>query len=57
MTDAERKAKYKYRAKGKRLTIDFYQTELDLYEHIEKQPQKATYIKDLIRSDMKKDKA
>lgn len=57
MTDAERKAKYKYRAKGKRLTIDFYQTELDLYEHIEKQPQKATYIKDLIRADMKKDKA
>jgi hypothetical protein len=54
MTEAEKKAKKKYLAKGKRLTIDFYPSEAELIEHIEKQPQKQTYIKNLIREDMKK---
>jgi hypothetical protein len=53
MTEAQRKAKNKYRAKGKRLTIEFYPTESDLIEQIEKQPQKQTYIKNLIRADIK----
>lgn len=56
MTEAEKKAKKNYRSKGKRLTIDFYPTEADLIEQIEKQPQKQTYIKDLIRDDIKKEK-
>lgn len=57
MTEAEKKAKKKYRDKGKRMTIDFYPSEIALIEHIEKQPKKQTYIKDLIRADMtKKDK-
>lgn len=54
MTESNRTAKNKYRAKGKRITLDFYPTELDLFEHIEKQPKKQTYIKNLIREDMKK---
>lgn len=54
MTEAEKKAKKKYRDKGKRLTIDFYPSEADLIEQIEKQPQKQTYIKNLIRKDMEK---
>jgi hypothetical protein len=29
---------------------------MDLLEHLEKQPAKATYIKNLIREDMKKSK-
>lgn len=54
MTEAEKKAKKKYRDKGKRMTIDFYPSEADLIEQIEKQPQKQTYIKNLIRQDIKK---
>lgn len=52
MTEAQQKAKRKYLAKGKRMTIDFYPTEADLIAHIEEQPKKQTYIKDLIRADM-----
>ena len=52
MTKAQQKAKRKYLAKGKRMTIDFYPTEADLIAHVEKQPKKQTYIKDLIRKDM-----
>ncbi len=54
MTEAEKKAKKKYLAKGKRMTIDFYPSEADLIEHIEKQEKKQTYIKNLIREDMKR---
>lgn len=52
MTEAQQKAKRKYLAKGKRMTIDFYPTEADLFEHVEKQPRKQSYIKNLIRKDM-----
>lgn len=56
MTEAQKRAKAKYRAKGKRLTVDFYPTEIDLINHVEKKPQKQTYIKQLIRDDMEKTK-
>lgn len=52
MTEAQKRAKAKYQSKVKRLTIDFYPPEADLLEHIEKQPKKQTYIKDLIRADI-----
>lgn len=48
-TEAQQKARRKYLAKGKRITIDFYPTEADLIEHIEKQPNKQGYIKALIK--------
>lgn len=54
MTEAQKRAKKKYQPNVKRLTIDFYPTETDLIEQIEKQPQKQTYIKDLIRKDIEK---
>ena len=54
MTEAQKRAKAKYQSKVKRLTIDFYPPEADLLEHIEKQPKKQTYIKDLVRRDMNK---
>ena len=54
MTEAQKKAKKKYKAKGTRLTIDFCPSEKELVEQIEKQPKKQTYIKDLIRADIKK---
>lgn len=54
MTEAQLRAKKKYRDKGKRMTIDFYPSEAELIEHIEKQEKPYTYIKDLIREDIKK---
>ena len=51
-SDAQKKAVKKYKKKVKRMTIDFAPTELDLVNHIEKQPKKQTYIKNLIRADM-----
>lgn len=56
MTESEKKAKKKYLAKGKRMTIDFYPSEADLIAQVEKQPQKQTYIKNLIRQDIEKSK-
>lgn len=53
-SEAQKKAVRKYKEKVKRLTLDFAPTELELYEHLSKQPKKQTYIKDLIRADMKK---
>lgn len=54
MTEAQKRAKKNYRDKGKRLTLDFYPSEQDLIAHLEAQDKVATYIKDLIREDMKK---
>lgn len=56
MTEAQSRAKKKYREKGKRMTIDFYPTETELYEHVAKQEQPYKYIKDLIREDIKRGK-
>lgn len=55
VSEAQKKAVKKYNEKRKRFTIDFYPTETELYEHLLKQPQKMTYIKNLIKQDMKKD--
>lgn len=53
-TEAQKRASKKYREKGNRITIDFYPTESDLWDHIQKQPNKQGYIKNLIRADMEK---
>lgn len=53
MTDAQKRAKAKYREKTNRLAVDFYPTESDLWEHINKQDNKQGYIKSLVRRDMK----
>lgn len=55
-TEAQKKANKKYLGKGKRLTVDFYPSETDLIAHINRQPKKQTYIKNLIRADMEKSK-
>lgn len=56
-TEAQKKAKKKYREKGNRISLDFYPTETDLWEHIQSQPNKQGYIKNLIRADMEKGRA
>ena len=53
MTEARKRAKAKYQDKVNRFTVDFYPTEADLWEHINKQDNKQGYIKSLVRADMK----
>ena len=54
-TDAQYRATQKYKkANIKRITIEFSPLEADLWEHIQKQPKKQTYIKAVIRADMEK---
>lgn len=52
-SDAHLRAVQKYKQKVKRITIEFHPTESDLLEHVQSQDKKQTYIKDLIRKDMK----
>ena len=53
-TDATLRAIKKYKQKVNRITVDFYPTEEEMWQHIQTQPKKQTYIKDLIRKDMEK---
>lgn len=54
-SEAQKRAKSKYKSeKVKKVLLEFYPTETDLVEHLEKQEKKQTYIKSLIREDMKK---
>ena len=53
-TEAQQRAKRKYLDKGKRMTVDFYPSEADLIEQVEKQPNKQGYIKALIRADIER---
>lgn len=54
-SEAQLKAIKNYRKKLNRLTLNFSPAESDLWEHIQSQPKKQTFIKDLIRKDMKKE--
>lgn len=56
-TEAQRKAIKNYKKKLNRITIDFSPAEADLWEHLQNQEKKQTYIKDLIRKDMSKGEA
>ena len=53
-SEAQLRAVKKYNQKMKRLTLNFYPTEEDLWNHLQSQDKKQTYIKDLIRKDMEK---
>lgn len=54
-SEAQLKAIKNYRKKLNRLTLNFSPAEADLWEHIQSQPKKQTFIKNLIREDMKKE--
>ena len=55
-TEAQKRAKAKYKAeKVKKMLLEFYPADAELVEHLEKQDKKQTYIKNLIREDMKKE--
>jgi len=53
-SEAQRNSVKKYKQKVKRITVDFSPAEAELWEHIQAQPKKQTYIKNLIRKDMLK---
>ncbi len=55
-TEAQRRAIKAYKKKVKRITIDFSPAETDLWERIQQQEKKQTYIKDLIRADTERSK-
>lgn len=55
-SEAQKKAAKRYREKTKKMQLEFSLAELQLWEHIQKQPKKQTYIKELIRADMEKRK-
>ena len=55
-SEAQRKAIKKYKEKVNRITIDFSPNETELWEHLQNQPKKQTYIKALIRADIEKNK-
>ena len=52
-SESQLRAVRKYKEKVNRITIDFHPSEQDMWEHIQSQPRKATYIKNLIRKSMK----
>lgn len=52
-SDAHLRAVQKYKQKVKRITLEFHPTEEEVWNHIQAQDKKQTYIKDLIRKDMK----
>ena len=53
ITEAQKRAKDKYKAeKVKRITVDFYPADADLWEHLQRQDKKQTYIKELIKKDI-----
>ena len=53
-SDAQRRAVANYKKKVKRITVDFSPAESDMWEHIQSQEKKQTYIKNLIRADIEK---
>jgi hypothetical protein len=53
-TDAQKRAMKKYREKINRITVDFSPAEADLWEQLQSQPKKQTYLKNLIRADIEK---
>lgn len=54
-SEAQKKADQKYKKKVKKMLLEFYPTDAELLEHLEKQDKKQTYIKNLIREDIKKE--
>ena len=55
-TEAQKQAVKKYKQKVNRFTVDFHPTETELWEHLQSQPKKQTYIKSLIKSDLEKNR-
>lgn len=54
-TDAQRRATLKYRKEHThQLSMTFFPADEDLWEHLQRQPKKADYVRALIRADMER---
>lgn len=53
-SEAQLRAVKKYKQKVNRLSLEFHPSEEELWQHIQSQPKKQTYIKDLILADMRR---
>ena len=52
LTEARKRAKANYNKKVKRISIEFYPADMELYEKVKSQESIQKYIKDLIRTDI-----
>ena len=52
-TEAQKRAKANYKKKCREIRLTLYPTDGDIYEKISSVPQYSTYIKALIRKDIK----
>lgn len=55
MNDSQRKAKKKYKAKIEELRVELYPTDGDIKDKLQTVGAKATYVKKLIREDIRRD--
>jgi hypothetical protein len=55
-SESQRNAVKKYKEKVRRFTLEFSPAEEDLWNQIQNQPRKQTYIKNLIKADMERSK-
>jgi hypothetical protein len=56
-TEAQLRANREYKKKVKKILLEFHPTEMEMWEHLQQQEKKQTYIKNLIRADMNKEEA
>ena len=56
-SEARLRANREYKKKVKKVLVEFYPTETELWEHLQQQANKQGYIKELIRADMNKGEA
>ena len=57
LTEAQKRAQAKYnKANVRQTAVRFYPSERDMWEWLERQSNKAGYIKELIRADMERSK-
>lgn len=56
-SEAQLRANRNYKKKLNRTYIEFYPAEDDLWNHLQSQESKQSYLKNLIRADMEKGRA
>ena len=53
LTEAQKKAKEKYRQKTTQILVEFYPQDVELLQKVNEQPNKQAYIKELIKKDIR----
>lgn len=53
LTDAQKRAKERYRKKTTQIVVEFYPQDAELLQKVKEQPNQQGYIKDLIKKDLR----